>query len=598
MGRFERSIKIAFDNVSGEILEADELFKNTKQAFIIRRKFHLDEIELYCCECRQKLNVSTSKYDRLHFKHQVNAEPCVLKDGDLSPAELEEFTRILKTKETQRHKDLKNKIGERLSKMPRVDSSSICIDNRFIIREGDKRRPDVYCTYEGRELAFEIQLSQLSLRYILNRHEFYQKHGIYLIWILDNFDLHRQSQLERDIKYLTKYENFFKLDEDVEEFKLSCEYKFPFVTDDNKLLTKWLTKSVGLDQLKFDEIEYQAYYYNFDDNKAKQEAFQKINAEALREAEGKKFEKLKEEERLRQEKRREDQLREAAEIKLRNMRDNAYALIRWIKQLKDKKSQVFNSVVDSIDGLTTKELAYFNSQLKLDNPDKNNNPAIHRWISSAEAADIPFLAFMLTTNKINLNVNLRSGEGLTVLQHLYQDSAKPIARGYLMRLILKRGYFITQEDEAFFAKLEKSPDNESTLLTFKAAASLDDKSHVDWIFDHSKLICILESVRQNRMIGFAYAPSNWTAFANNAIQYYGPYWEYIELAFKFYGLWDKLIQSDKKGTFHKKLETLYGDFPQQNVEFDQVIRKLYPEILTQKESETLDRLRRLISQIE
>lgn len=587
MGRYERSIKIAFDNVSGEILEADELFKNTKEAFVIRRKFHLDEIELYCCECHQKLNVSTSKYDRLHFKHQVNAEPCILKDGDLSPAELEEFTRILKSKEAQRHKDLKNKIGERLSTIPGVNRSSICIDNRFIIRKGDKRRPDVYCTYDGRELVFEIQLSQLSLRYILNRHEFYQKHGIYLIWILENFDLHRQSQLERDIKYLTKYENFFKLDEDVEEFKLSCEYKFPFLTDNNKLLTKWLTKSVALEQLKFDEIDHQAYYYNFGDNKAKQEAFQKINAEALREAERKESENLKEEERLRLEKLREDRLKEAAEVKFKNMRYDVYALIGWIKQLKDKKSQVFHSVVDSVKLLTEDELAYFNSQLKLDKPDKNNNSAIHRWICSAETADIPFLAFMLSTHKIDLDVNVKSGEGLTVLQHLYMDRPTQIPKGYLMRLILKRGYIVTQDDEAFFGQLEKSPDNECTLLTYKSAASLHDKNHVDWIFDHSKLICILESVRQNRIIGFAYSPSNWVSFANNAIQYYGRYWEYIELAFKFFGLWDKLIEIDRKGTFHKKLETLYANFPQQSFEFDQVIRKLYPEILTQEELETL-----------
>src|SRR5688500_7198036 len=108
MPRYERSIKIAFDKVLGEVVEADDVFKNPKEGFATRRKFSLDEIELYCCECRQKLGVSTSKYDRLHFKHQMHAGPCVLKDEDFSPAELEEFTRILKAKESPRHKELKN----------------------------------------------------------------------------------------------------------------------------------------------------------------------------------------------------------------------------------------------------------------------------------------------------------------------------------------------------------------------------------------------------------------------------------------------------------------------------------------------------------
>ncbi|MGB4774677.1 MAG: DUF6035 family protein [Daejeonella sp.] len=115
----------------GEIVETDEIFRNPKEAFVIRRQFHLDEIELCCCECDQKLIVSNSKYNRLHFRHQMHAEHCVLKDGGLSLAELEEFSQILRTKENLRHKELKKKIGDRLSKVPGVDVSSIIIDSKF-----------------------------------------------------------------------------------------------------------------------------------------------------------------------------------------------------------------------------------------------------------------------------------------------------------------------------------------------------------------------------------------------------------------------------------------------------------------------------------
>jgi len=41
---------------------------------------------------------------------------------------------------------------------------------------------------------------------------------MFLIWILDDFDIHNQGTLERDIKYLTEYENFFKLDVDLQEY--------------------------------------------------------------------------------------------------------------------------------------------------------------------------------------------------------------------------------------------------------------------------------------------------------------------------------------------------------------------------------------------
>ena len=69
--------------------------------------------------------------------------------------------------------------------------------------------------------------------------------------------------MERDIKYLTDFQNFFKLDEDSEPFRLLCTYKYPFLTDDNKLLSKWIEKSVSLQQLKFSIGSCQVYYYDY-----------------------------------------------------------------------------------------------------------------------------------------------------------------------------------------------------------------------------------------------------------------------------------------------------------------------------------------------
>lgn len=40
MGRYDRSIKIAFDKTSGKLLEADEVFDITTDAFEIRKKFN------------------------------------------------------------------------------------------------------------------------------------------------------------------------------------------------------------------------------------------------------------------------------------------------------------------------------------------------------------------------------------------------------------------------------------------------------------------------------------------------------------------------------------------------------------------------------
>ena len=164
MARIDRSIKIAFDKSTGEILHADELFDDKKEGFVLRKQFHEKKLMLTCCECGQDLNISGSKLDRLHFKHKPSHDFCSLTDGDLTPKEHQEFTRILIAKEGERHKELKNKIGLLLGKVNGIDSSTISIDNKFIIRNGEKRKPDVYCKYFDKELVFEIQISQLSFR--------------------------------------------------------------------------------------------------------------------------------------------------------------------------------------------------------------------------------------------------------------------------------------------------------------------------------------------------------------------------------------------------------------------------------------------------
>jgi hypothetical protein len=343
MGRYDRSIKIAFDKTSGEILEADEVFDIKTDAFEIRKKYHEGNLILSCCECEQDLMVSGSKYDRLHFKHKPGHGYCILADGKLTPQEHERFTEILKAKESDRHKELKNKIGELLKSVKGVDLGSIAIDDKFIIKENGKRRPDVYCKFQDKEIVFEIQLSDLSLGYILSRYEFYKEHGIYLIWILDNFDIHNQGTLERDIKYLTKYHNFFKLDEQSETLKLACEYKFPFLTDDNKLLTKWLKKSVSLSELKYDSEVFQAYYYNFGDNKTKTETLQRKKAEEIKEAERKRIEKLK----------------------LDNATNRAKHLRNLVADFRKRKIQNFNLIIDELEDMDEFETKVLNDVLNL-----------------------------------------------------------------------------------------------------------------------------------------------------------------------------------------------------------------------------------------
>lgn len=554
MGRYDRSIKIAFDKTSGEILDADEIFDITKDAFQIRKKYHEKNLMLSCCECEQDLMVSGSKYDRLHFKHKPGHDYCTLADGKLTPQEHERYTEILKSKESDRHKELKNKIGELLRSVPNIDIDSISIDNKFIVKENGKRKPDVYCKFHDKEIVFEIQLSDLSLGYILSRYEFYKSHGMYLIWILDNFDIHNQGTLERDIKYLTRHENFFKLDEDSETFKLECEYKFPFLTDDNRLLTKWLKKSVSLNELKFDSEVFQAFFYDFGDNKTKAETLQKQKAEEIKESERKKVEQKR----------------------LENAERKANDLIAKIADFRKREVLIFDAISNDIREMNDFEIKTLNRKLSLKGKRTNGKPPLIKWIDEAKKYDAPFLEFILTTKEIELDTNTIDNIGRTPLQAIFQNDA--IYKTLPILALFQAGYKLTKNDSLTLTELmEQQRITDTDFHILKIYNDLTNRDLVPVAYRFSKLLFIIESARQDKLITFNFTGNKWVSFANNAIQYYSEYWEYIELAFKRFGLWDKLIQLDTKATFQKKVEQFYSDMPEQKYDFDEVFKDLYPE---------------------
>ena len=552
MAQYERSIKVAFDKVSGEILDAEEVFDTKKNAFDIRKQYHEDKIKLSCCECEQDLAVSGSKYDRLHFKHKQGHDFCTLANGNLSPKDIESFNNILKSKESERHKELKNKIGKLLSTVDGVELNSITIDNRFIVRENEKRRPDVYCKYRDKELVFEIQLSDLSLGYILSRYDFYKKNKMYLIWILDNFDIHNQGTLERDIKYLTKYENFFKLDENFDTFKLLCDYKYSFLTEKNQLLDKWTNKSVTLPEIKFDSEDFQIYYYNFGGEKKNREVEQK-KKQVEKEAE---------------------YLKKIEKQRLDDAETKSQEIIKQIKEFRERGVLAYSIIENKINALDEYDIKILNKNLNLNNI---KPPALIQWIRTANQEDVSFLEFILSCEKITIDVNQQDVENnnKTVLQELISNkNIQEYSKLYLIRLLLKREYKITENDKFYLDNFAISEENKLLIILYN---NLSDKMLVDKIYNHSKLFLIIESIRKNRIRGFKF--TNWIAFANNAIYHYKNYWEYIELALKKWKIWDKLIDEDKKETFRKKLQEFYSNMPEQEYDVDDIFQDLYPELM-------------------
>jgi competence CoiA-like predicted nuclease len=559
MKAYDRSIKIAIDKLSGDLLNADEIFKNRPEGFEYRKEFARDKLDPHCLECDQRLIIATSLYDRIHFRHEPNSGDCLLKNIQISPGEIQLICDALKAKESPRHKFLKNKIGSSLKSVDGIDSTSISIDSNFIVRGSEKRRPDVYCRYEEKEIVFEIQLSDLSLRYILSRYDFYKEHGIYLIWILDNFDIHGQSQMERDLKYLSDHQNFFKLDEANDQFRLICDYKLPYLTYELAVHSKWQSNSISLDQLTFDPSLYQVFFNDF--GKAKLTVEQESN------------------------RRKEEQRRAEIEAKQRDAEEKTLrrvnSIVSEIRRLKTNHVQVYTTVIALVDELTENEKVVLNSLLKLNELGSSGKTKLNQWISKATLDDYGFFDFLLKCEAIDLDVNLADSDGTTSFQETRRN--QNAHRNSITRDLFRRGYKMTESDTAFMATTVSFNNKLSReMLVFRFLDQLKNRNLVDGIIEHESLILTIESAKRGEIVGFNYRSDEWVALANNAIEHYPKHWEYIENAFKYFGIWDKITSADRKGTFRKKLNQFYQEMPDQAFDFDHILRDLFPEFQSDK----------------
>lgn len=552
----ERAIKFAKDRNSGELLDADIKFRSTKEAHLIREQYNSGVLELLCCECGQPLHISKSVYERVYFKHAPYADYCVLKDGNFSAGDMDLIRKAAYARESDRHKYLKYTIANLLGNTSGIELQSISADTKFLFSDDGKRRPDVYCRYYEKELVFEIQLSPLPQRYLLDRHNFYKEKGIYLIWILDDFDVHGQSSTEKDIKYLNTFQNFFTLDEQSATkgtFKLLCDYKEPVIYKERSILTPWKKKSVSLEEIQYCTSTYQIYYLDF-------EQVLILKNEELRQIE----------EVVRQEQKR----LEIEEIKARK-RSNADQLIAKIKRHKDN-GRAFYTFSEEYAHLYDLDHTYLNEKLAFTTYKHNGKTLLNHYIASASTFQQSFIRFLLSDKIIKIDVNLTNDDGTTSFQEIYKS--KFLYKGELVRLLFERGYRLIDEDRDFFNLIEekREEDKIEELFLLECMDRLIDKELVEQVWRRSRLLCILESAKRQEMVTFKY--KNWISLGILAITSYKQYWEYIEAAFKNYGIWEVLIGTDKKGTFQRKLTEFYQTMPEQDYSADELISELYEEL--------------------
>lgn len=554
-------IEKAINSETGERYFASEVFKDRHNAYEFREWWVDNKIKLLCAECYQLLFIGQSSKYNLHFKHHPNSEECILKDENLSEKEKEMLNAFFQSQESPRHKELKNKIGNGLLKTPGVDIQSVTIDNKFIISAEGRRKPDVFCEFNGVKIAFEIQLSQLSYRYIRMRHNFYKENGIYLIWILNDFEKGKQGPLEKNIKHLEEdSHHLFKLDETAEAFKLICNYKTWYLTLYNQLHQKWVQKSIFLKDLVFVQDDFKVYFYDYEFHKTRLLAKQEENEIRL--------EKERQAERIR---RREERARR--EIK---------QVIVNIRKHKNEEHFDYEDIEEDIFNYIDYEERILNEELGWEDKLVEGLPIVNTWLRKAGNRHYGFLQFVLGCTPIKLTINGVDEYGVTCLQELYKNNKMTLAKKGLAMLLFLRGYKLTESDNLFLQSFFESSIypfiGEKRIQEFKFYDQLKNKSLIyDMPLKYLEILCIIESAKCKRIIGFDF--DNWVDFGAHVFDKYHPFGKYLEAAFEKYDLMEQILLQDKTATFQRKLNNFRSYFKSYDKVLSSLIRDLYPELV-------------------
>lgn len=296
----ELQIPIAYDLDSGELFNVEKELHNKDLIYRAQRLYNTEDwdeeeyimkeqffprfnIKKLCCyECEQFLELAVSSNGRAFLRHKIGSDDCEFKNS--TPKENKLIIQTYKSKESSEHYNLKCKLGRTLKET--TDVSNIIVDSKFLYSKWGKRKPDVLCEFRNVVFVFEFQITEISLRYIINRTKFYKKtlfnnKPIFLIWILDQNNITevknevdgkielKQSSMAKRIKYLGDHQNFFSYTDTSHDYvKLTCHFKKVFIHDYTlNIHSKWTDKIIELPSLKLNYQNRIAYFYHFENEK-------------------------------------------------------------------------------------------------------------------------------------------------------------------------------------------------------------------------------------------------------------------------------------------------------------------------------------------
>lgn len=276
---FRQTVKIAVDQLGGTKITAADLLKMEPETFHnLRRQLQQNTSEaepqkprLTCAICSVGLHLKLHGSGNRYFVHDSEPPACPWYTGGVVTRELRRAEEFLSEKESAEHYLLKWQIADALKRDPEIAGSVVVQETLWGELLSDQwRRPDVQCIWQGRRIAFEVQLGTTHLREVVFRENFYRSENIFVIWVFHPIAMGKAAHA--DERYFNRRNVFFATEgEDIELdesespncLKLLCRYDSALVTENGRIVTQTAEEIVGLEDLTYPEEHYRPFYFDY-----------------------------------------------------------------------------------------------------------------------------------------------------------------------------------------------------------------------------------------------------------------------------------------------------------------------------------------------
>lgn len=243
----------------------------------------------------------------------------------------------------------------------------------------------------------------------------------------------------------------------------------------------------------------------------------------------------------------------------------------------------YYSIQKFVDELNNEEVEYLNNNLELHKIVGVERGNVLNYLLENKQK-IRFTEFILKSTNIDLDVNHISNSNKSafiLLAENYLTESNELLK-WIIKIIFRRGYVVTKNDEIFlkdlYKKIEFKEQFENwSILRF--ALKLNNKEQVSLALDKLNILFVILSLKLNKPVFFNFP--NLLGVLNNAFnsEFYKSNGDIILKALEVYSRKESVNELDsRKGVFRKKIFLYEQDKPVQNKEFEEITKKIFPEL--------------------